>query len=146
FTFIIRENEHGLFQAHAYSFDGETSTFIVECDEESWHNAGLDHANEAESITYCEALFADALHGHKLLSNRSLWITFTEVKNRNWSHENIVLLGDAVHTAHFSIGSGTRLAMEDAIALSNAFEAHGDDIHAAVRAYELERKPRGDII
>lgn len=145
FTFVIRENEHGLFQAHAYSFDGDTSTFIVECDEASWLSAGLDRADETASIAYCERLFADVLHGHSLLSNRSLWTTFAEVKNKHWSHQNIVLLGDAAHTAHFSVGSGTRLAMEDAIALVNAFEVHSD-VPTALNFYELERKPRVEII
>ncbi len=145
FTFIIRENEHGLFQVHAYPFDGSTSTFIVECAEQTWLNAGLDQADEAASIAYCERLFADELDGHHLMSNKSAWINFVEVKNKNWSHGHIVLLGDAVHTAHFSIGSGTRLAMEDAIALANAFEVT-DDIKAAFKSYELERKPRVEII
>jgi anthraniloyl-CoA monooxygenase len=145
FTFIIRENEHGLFQVHAYPFDGSTSTFIVECAEQTWLNAGLDQADEAASIAYCERLFADELDGQRLMSNKSTWINFVEVKNKKWSHENIVLLGDAVHTAHFSIGSGTRLAMEDAIALSNAFQV-ADDIKAAFKSYELERKPRVEAL
>ncbi len=146
FTFIIKENEHGLFQAHVYPFDGTTSTFIVECDEATWLNTGLDPLNEAASIAYCEALFAEDLNGQHLLSNKSNWISFTEVKNKTWSHENIVLLGDAAHTAHFSIGSGTKLAMEDAIALANAFELHGSNVKAAMKAYELERRPRVEII
>ncbi len=142
FTFIFRETEHGLFQVHAYPFDGATSTFIVECAEETWQRAGLDQADEAESIAYCEQLFADHLQGHRLLSNRSRWIRFVTVKNRTWHHENIVLLGDAAHTAHFSIGSGTKLAMEDAIALANAFEEHGDDLEAVFDEYESLRKPK----
>jgi anthraniloyl-CoA monooxygenase len=145
FTFIIRENEHGLFQVHAYPFDGTTSTFIVECAEQTWLNAGLDQADEAASIAYCQRLFADELDDHDLMSNKSAWMNFIEVKNRNWSHGHMVLLGDAVHTAHFSIGSGTRLAMEDAIALANAFEVH-DSITAAIKSYELERKPRVEVI
>lgn len=145
FTFVIRPHEHGLFQVHAYPFDGDTSTFIVECDEETWRSAGLDKADEAASIAFCEALFADVLQGHRLMSNKSLWVNFIEVKNRKWSHENIVLLGDAVHTAHFSIGSGTKLAMEDAISLVNAFELHGENIPAVFKAYEMERRPRVEI-
>jgi anthraniloyl-CoA monooxygenase len=145
FTFIIRDNEHGLFQVHAYPFDGNTSTFIVECAEQVWLNAGLDQADQAASIAYCENLFADVLDGQQLMSNKSAWINFVEVKNKKWSHENIVLLGDAVHTAHFSIGSGTRLAMEDAIALANAFEVT-DNVKAAFKAYELERRPRVEMI
>jgi len=146
FTFIIRENEHGLFQVHAYPFDGDTSTFIVECDEATWRNAGLDSADEAQSIAYCETLFADMLRGHKLMSNKSAWVSFTEVKNKSWTHENIVLLGDAAHTAHFSIGSGTKLAMDGAIALANGFELHGDDIAAAINHYVLDRSPRVQML
>lgn len=103
FTFIFRENEHGLFQVHAYPFDGETSTFIVECDEATWQRAGLDQADEAESIAYCERLFADDLHGRVLMSNYSRWINFITVKNKTWRHGNIVLLCDAAHTAHLSL-------------------------------------------
>ncbi len=117
FTFIIKENEHGLFQAHVYPFDGNTCTFIVECDEETWLKTGLDPLNEAASIAYCEKLFAEDLSGQSLMSNKSTWVNFIEVKNKTWGHGNIVLLGDAAHTAHFSIGSGTKLAMEDAIAI-----------------------------
>lgn len=145
FTFVIRQNEHGLFQAHAYPFDGTTSTFIVECGEATWLKAGLDPLDEAASIAYCEKLFADVLAGQRLLSNKSTWVNFVEVKNRTWHHQNIVLLGDSAHTAHFSIGSGTRLAMEDAIALANAFEVHSD-VGAALHAYELERRPRVEML
>ncbi|MCB0153686.1 MAG: FAD-dependent monooxygenase, partial [Anaerolineae bacterium] len=146
FTFIFRENEHGLFQAHCYPFDGHTSTFIVECAEETWRRAGLDQMSEAESLAYCEKLFAPDLAGHGLLSNRSLWINFTTVKNKTWRHNNIVLLGDAAHTAHFSIGSGTKIAMEDAIALANAFEAHDGDLAATFKHYEAERRPRVELL
>lgn len=140
FTFIFCENEHGLFQVHAYPFSGTTSTFIVECDEESWLKAGLDKADEEESITYCQRLFADYLAGARLLSNNSKWISFPTLKTQNWHYGNIVLLGDAVHTAHFSIGSGTKLAMEDAIALASALGQH-PDLATALNEYELERKP-----
>lgn len=145
FTFIFRENEHGLFQAHIYPFDGETSTFIVECDEATWQQAGLDQAGEAESLAYCEQLFAKELRGHALMSNNSKWINFITVRNKTWRHENIVLLGDSAHTAHFSIGSGTKLAMEDAIALANGFEKHAD-IAGALNHYELERRPRVEAL
>lgn len=144
FTFIFRENEHGLFTVHAYPFDGTTSTFIVECRPETWHSAGLDEATEEESLAYCETLFADHLGQYRLLSNFSRWLTFNTVKNRNWHYENVVLLGDAAHTAHFSIGSGTKIAMEDAIALAEGFAAHGEDYDAAFNDYELARKPRVD--
>ncbi len=140
FTFLFRENEHGLFQVHAYPFSGDTGTFIVECAEEVWLRAGLDRASEAESIAYCERLFAPDLKGARLLSNRSLWISFPTLTAARWRHQNIVLLGDAAHTAHFSIGSGTKLAMEDAIALANALGQYGD-IERALSEYELERKP-----
>lgn len=145
FTFIFRENEHGLFQVHAYPFDGTTGTFIVECEEEVWRRAGLDQASEADSIAYCEKLFAPELAGARLLSNRSLWVNFVTVKNKTWRHGHIVLLGDAAHTAHFSIGSGTRLAMEDAIALANMFEQHRD-VPVALNEYELERRPRVEAL
>lgn len=145
FTFIFRENEHGLFQVHAYPFDGTIGTFIVECEEEVWRRAGLDGASEADSIAYCEKLFADDLGQGRLLSNRSLWVNFVTVKNKTWRHGHIVLLGDAAHTAHFSIGSGTKLAMEDAIALANVFEQHGD-VATALTEYELERRPKVEAL
>lgn len=123
FTFLFEETPHGMFQVHAYRFDAETSTFIAECDEASFRAAGLDKATEAESIAFLEQTFGKYLGGEKLLANHSSWINFTTVKNERWSHENVVLMGDAAHTAHFSIGSGTKLAMEDAIALVKALEA-----------------------
>ncbi len=144
FTFIFRENEHGLFQVHAYPSSGTTSTFIVECDEQTWLRAGLDTADEATSIAYCEQLFANDLEGATLISNNSRWISFPTLKTKNWHHQNIVLLGDAIHTAHFSIGSGTKLAMEDAIALASALEQHSD-IETALNEYEIERKPVVEI-
>lgn len=140
FTFLFRENEHGLFQVHAYPFNGTTSTFIVETDEATWKRSGLDIASEAESIAYCEHLFSEDLHGHQLLGNNSKWINFVTVKNATWHAGNTVLLGDAAHTAHFSIGSGTKLAMEDAIALVNALSTH-QDLAEALTMYELERRP-----
>jgi anthraniloyl-CoA monooxygenase len=145
FTFIFRQNEHGLFQAHAYPFDGRTSTFIVECAEEVWQRAGLDQAGEAESIAYCQALFDDFLQGHALLSNKSEWINFVTLKNKTWHHHNIVLLGDAAHTAHFSIGSGTKMAMEDAISLALAF-VRSSDVAIALNQYEMERRPIVEIL
>jgi anthraniloyl-CoA monooxygenase len=141
FTFVFRANDHGLFQAHAYPFDGEHGTWIVETDQATWRRAGLDGATEQDSIRYCERLFAPELRGGRLLSNRSQWISFVTVRNRTWQHERVVLLGDAAHTAHFSIGSGTKLAMEDAIALVRGIERHPDDPDAAITDYELERRP-----
>ena len=140
FTFIFKESEYGLFQVHAYPFDATTSTFIVECAEETWRRTGLTETDEAASVAFCERLFADHLGGRRLRSNRSHWLTFITLRNARWSHENIVLLGDAAHTAHFSIGSGTKLAMEDAIALAEAFDT--DDLPTALRLYDLGRKPR----
>src|SRR5215472_612648 len=140
FTFIFRENEHGLFQVHAYPFSGTASTFLLECDEASWLNAGLDKAGEAESLVYCQRFLAENLDGASLLSNNSKWISFSTLKTRLWHYKNIVLLGDCAHTAHFSIGSGTKLAMEDAIALAHSLEKN-QDLEIALGAYELERKP-----
>jgi anthraniloyl-CoA monooxygenase len=145
FTFIFRANQHGLFQVHAYPFDGTTATFIVECSEETWRRAGLHEADEAGSLAYCEALFADQLRGRRLMSNYSRWLHFVTIKNARWSHQNVVLLGDAAHTAHFSIGSGTKLAMEDSIALAQAFERH-PTIAAALKEYEQARKPRVEAL
>ncbi len=141
FTFIVRENEHGLFQVHAYRFDTDTSTFIVECDEQSWRNAGLDQADEATSIAYCQALFAEELDGAKLMGNRSRWLRFPELKCARWRRHNLVLIGDAAHTAHFSIGSGTKLAMEDAIHLVRAVtEDPARSIPDSLRVYEDGRR------
>ncbi len=140
FTFLFRENEHGFFQVHSYPFSGSNSTFIVECDEATWRAAGLDEASEQESIAYCERLFADDLNGSHLFANYSRWINFVTVTNARWHDGNVVLLGDSAHTAHFSIGSGTKLAMEDAIALANALDQYADVEHALTE-YELERRP-----
>ncbi len=140
FTFIIRGNEHGLFQVHAYRFDRDTSTFIVETDDATWRRAGLDRATEADSVAYCERLFAPELQGRPLLSNKSAWINFRRVKCATWHHGNVVLLGDAAHTAHFSIGSGTKMAMEDAIALARAVAGAGSSgFPAALAAYQEDR-------
>jgi anthraniloyl-CoA monooxygenase len=128
FTFAFEETSHGWFQAHAYQFDGDTSTFIVETPQEVWERAGLDKMEKEESIAFCERMFARYLDGHKLMSNAAhlrgsaQWIRFPRVVCRTWVHHNghapVVLMGDAAHTAHFSIGSGTKLALEDAIELA----------------------------
>jgi anthraniloyl-CoA monooxygenase len=141
FTFVFRPTEYGMFQVHAYPFDAKTSTFIVECNEETFQRAGLDGASEAETIAFCEELFAGQLRGRRLFSNRSIWQQFLDVGNRTWHDGNVVLLGDAVHTAHFSIGSGTKLAMEDAVALASAFARHPDAPGQALVEYEMERQP-----
>jgi anthraniloyl-CoA monooxygenase len=141
FTFVFRENDHGLFQVHAYPFDAATSTFIVECPEETWRAAGLDEATEADSIAYCEKLFAEDLGGHSLMSNRSLWASFVTLRNQSWHRGKVVLLGDAAHTAHFTIGSGTKLAMEDSVALAEALARRPGDLEAALTEFEMERQP-----
>src|SRR4051794_20412765 len=140
FKFFIKETEHGVLQVHGYPYSDTMSTFIVETTPRAWRGLGLDRASEEESLAMCEELFADLLAGHRLIGNRSLWIDFVTVRNASWRHENVVLLGDAAHTAHFSIGSGTKLAMEDAIALAWAFRAQ-DDVPRALAAYEAERRP-----
>ncbi|MGH2405702.1 MAG: FAD-dependent monooxygenase [bacterium] len=140
FTFIIRESPHGLFQVHAYPFDGTTATFIVECDEATWRRAGLDQGSEGEHLEFCERLFAPELASRSLMPNNARWINFVTLRCARWSHRNIVLLGDAAHTAHFSIGSGTKLAMEDAIALAAAL-VHYRDLEAAFNTYEAARRP-----
>jgi anthraniloyl-CoA monooxygenase len=141
FTFFYRNSEHGLFQVHAYPFQSDLSTFIVECHEDVWRRAGLDKASEEETVAYCQSLFAAELAGHPLLSNRSIWRSFPTIECERWHHGNVVLLGDAAHTAHFSIGSGTKLAMEDAIALVAAFQKHGlQDVRRVLCAYEESRR------
>ena len=140
FTFAFVETEHGVFQAHAYPFDEHTSTFIVETREDTWRRAGLDALSEQESLAFCRELFAPVLDGHELLSNRSVWLAFNELRCKDWSAGATVLLGDAAHTAHFSIGSGTKLAIEDAIELAAAL-GRNDDLADALVDYELERRP-----
>jgi anthraniloyl-CoA monooxygenase len=119
-TLTFRQNDAGVFAAHSYKFNKTTSTFIVECDPQTWEVAGFANMSDEETRRYVAEVFASDLNGHELLSNNSKWINFLLVKNRHWFFENVVLLGDALHTAHFSIGSGTKLAMEDSIALAGA--------------------------
>ena len=140
FTFIFRETPHGLFQAHVFPNDGEASTFIVLCSEATWSAAQLDRSDEAQTLAYLQQVFEADLARQPLLTNRSQWISFATVTNRTWRHGAIVLLGDAAHTADFTIGAGSKLAMEDAIALADAFERH-EAIEPALRDYELERRP-----
>ncbi|MCA9601296.1 MAG: FAD-dependent monooxygenase, partial [Myxococcales bacterium] len=145
FTFSFRENDAGLFMLHAYQFAKAESTFIVECDEATWRGSKLAVEDEAATIQYLEGVFAAELEGHRLVGNRSRWIQFTTVKNAHWSHENVVLIGDAAHTAHFSIGSGTKLAMEDVIALAASLKG-APTVRAALERYESERRPQTDSI
>jgi anthraniloyl-CoA monooxygenase len=142
FTFAFEPTDAGWFTLHAYPFDSETSTFIVECRKETLRAAGLEGANVADTTAFCERLFARYLDGHGLRCNAahlaSPWVTFVQVRNRSWHHGKIVLLGDAAHTAHFSIGSGTKLAMEDAIALARAISSERV-LENAFQTYEAER-------
>ncbi len=152
FTFAFEQTEHGWFQAHAYQFDADTSTFIVETPEHVWRAHGLDSMSQADGIAFCEKLFAKYLDGNALMSNAThqrgsaIWIRFPRVVCKTWTHRvdvdgrsvPLVLMGDAAHTAHFSIGSGTKLALEDAIDLANAF-AGGDSVESALHDYETRR-------
>ncbi len=140
FTFYFKENEHGLWRVHAYRYRDAGSTFIVETTAEAFARAGLVAEDEDASIAYLERLFAAELAGHRLVKNRSIWRNFPTVRNQRWHDGNVVLLGDAAHTAHFSIGSGTKLAMEDSIALAAALQAEGT-VEAALDRYERERRP-----
>jgi anthraniloyl-CoA monooxygenase len=136
-TLTFRENEAGVFAAHSYKFNSTTSTFIVECDPQTWEKAGFAHMSDEQTREYVGKVFAPDLAGHALLSNNSKWINFLLVKNKNWFFENVVLIGDALHTAHFSIGSGTKLAMEDAIALAESFQQTSD----ALSHFTAQRRP-----
>jgi anthraniloyl-CoA monooxygenase len=132
----------GLFTAHSYKFDRQTSTFIVECSEETWRAAALDGKNEAETCRFLESVFAAHLQGEPLLAKNFLrWLNFPLVRNAQWHGERVVLLGDALHTAHFSIGSGTKLALEDAIMLARALEEEPEP-SAALPLFERTRRPR----
>jgi anthraniloyl-CoA monooxygenase len=139
FTFIFKEDRHGLWRVHAYRYAPDLSTFILETTEETWRRAGLADATEDDTVAFTERLFAEELRGHRVLKNRSLWRSFPTVRNERWSHGNVVLVGDAAHTVHFSVGSGTKLAMEDAIALARALRRHAG-VPAALEAYEAERR------
>jgi anthraniloyl-CoA monooxygenase len=144
FTFVFVATEWGWFQAHAYRFNADTSTFIVETREESWRAAGLDRADQSATLDFCRRLFAPWLEGKGLMAQAkpgggSDWVTFPRVSNKNWVRGPLVLMGDAAHSAHFSIGSGTKLALEDAIALARAIGRH-DTLSAALAAYETERR------
>ena len=153
FTFDFVRTEHGWFQAHIYKFDDQTSTFIVETTEDTWKASGLDKADQAQSIAFCEKIFADNLQGEKLMTNArhlrgSAWINFNRVVCDQWWLKNpqgshVVLMGDAVHTAHFAIGSGTKLAIEDAIELARQFKIAGDTkehIPEVLAAYQEVRR------
>jgi 2-polyprenyl-6-methoxyphenol hydroxylase-like FAD-dependent oxidoreductase len=140
-TLTFRRNEHGSFVAHHYRHSQTTSTFVVECDVATWRRAGLDQMSDEDSRAYCEGVFARDLGGHPLLSNKSIWRQFLLLASGRWFVGNTVLIGDALRTVHFSIGSGTRLAFEDAIALDRAFAYAGEDIAEALEAFERKRRP-----
>ena len=145
FTFAFEETEHGWIWAHAYRFAPDCSTFIVECSEETWRSFGFDRMSQEESIAACEALFGKYLDGHELQSNAShlvgsaAWLNFRRIKCERWTSGNVILLGDAAHTAHFSIGSGTKLALEDAIKLAEVLNRPGLCLEAALDEYQAER-------
>jgi anthraniloyl-CoA monooxygenase len=145
FTFYFKESPHGLFRVHAYQYEsqptgeGPCSTFIVEATDETFRRSGLTEGDEAGTVAYCEALFRDELQGHRLIPNRSIWRRFPTVVNERWHDGNLVLIGDAAHTAHFSVGSGTKLAMEDSIALAAAL-SEGGSIPDALTRYEKQRR------
>jgi anthraniloyl-CoA monooxygenase len=141
FTFYFTRSEHGLWRVHAYQYAPGRSTFIVECREDTWKAAGMDRVTEEETAAFLEHLFADELDGHRLITNRSIWRQFPTIRSDPWSTGNMVLVGDAAHTAHFSVGSGTRMAMEDAVALRDAL-VESPDVAAALRAYEARRRPQ----
>jgi len=138
-TLTFRENADGVFAAHSYKFNKTTSTFIVECDPETARRANLEAKSDEETRRYIAKVFERDLAGHPLLSNNSKWINFVLVKNANWFFENLILLGDALHTAHFSIGSGTKLAMEDAIALAECFQTTSDVTKVLSKFTEVRR-------
>jgi 2-polyprenyl-6-methoxyphenol hydroxylase-like FAD-dependent oxidoreductase len=137
-TFV--KTDLGAFNAHHYRYSADMSTFLVECDLPTWQHYGFAEKTVDESKAICERVFAATLEGHPLLSNKSVWRNFPWIWNEHWSFGNMVLIGDALHSAHFSIGSGTRLAIEDAIALTKALEAESD-LAAGLRRYQNERKP-----
>lgn len=138
-TFI--ETPHGPFNAHHYRYSPEMSTFLVECAPDTWQRAGFADMDEAAARNACARLFAETLEGHPLVTNKSVWRNFPRVSSRHWSAGNRVLVGDALRTAHFSIGSGTRLAFEDVIALAKACSEHPADVPGALAAYEAARRP-----
>src|SRR5699024_6565431 len=149
FEFFIKETPWGVMQVHGYPYSDGGSTFIVEMHEDVWRRAGFDATedevfppgvSDEQAVDRLREIFAEELDGYNLITNNSKWINFTTVRNESWRHNNIVLLGDAAHTAHFSIGSGTKLAMEDSLALAACLHEH-DEIVTALEAYEVERRP-----
>jgi len=140
FTFFFKETEHGVFIAHCYQYEAGRSTWVLETDPETFAKSGLGAMDEAQSAAFLEGVFAEELQGHKLITNRSLWRNFPMIRCRNWVVENVVLIGDAKATAHFSIGSGTKLAMEDAIALHKAMGQAKLDVAVGLKLFETQRR------
>ena len=140
-SLTFRETEDGVFCAHHYRYSPNMSTFLVEVSEATWHKAGFETMSPEATIAKCEKVFAKDLAGHPIISNNSYWRNFPAIWNQRWSFDNVVLIGDALRTAHFSIGSGTRLAMEDSVALFKAFKECGDDIAAALARFQELRLP-----
>ena len=145
-SLIFRQHRDGLIIAHCYQYSRTHSTFLVEVPPDTFYNAGLDRMSEAESLAYCEAAFAEDLQGHPLLSNRSTWFRYTIVKNDQWYFDNVVLLGDALRTGHPSIGSGTRLALQDAIALFEACQRGAGDVRATLEEFRRIRRAGSDSL
>ena len=145
-SLIFRQNPDGLAIAHTYRYSRTHSTFLVEVDPQTFRKAGLDRMDETHSLAWCEKVFADDLRGHKLLSNKSNWFRYTIVKNRRWHWKNVVLIGDALRTGHPSVGSGTRLAMQDSIALFDAFKTCGPDVPTMLDEFVRIRQPGSDAL
>jgi len=145
-SLIFRQVDDGLVIAHTYRYSPQLSTFLVECDLATFAKAGLDRMSEAGSLAYCERAFAEDLQGHPLLSNRSTWFRYTMVRNVRWHHGNIVLIGDALRTGHPSVGSGTRLALQDSIALFQAYKTCGEDVPAMLDEFVRIRQPGSESL
>jgi anthraniloyl-CoA monooxygenase len=145
-SLIFRQTKDGLIIAHCYQYSRTHSTFLVEVPPDTFHRAGLDRLSEAESLAYCEAAFAEDLQEHRLLSNRSTWFRYTIIRNAHWSFDNVVLLGDALRTGHPSIGSGTRLALQDAIALFEACRSAAGDVQRTLAEFRRIREPGSDSL
>jgi anthraniloyl-CoA monooxygenase len=145
-SFLLRRTAEGPFMAHAYRFDGETSTFVVECSQRTWAAAGLETMGAAAGRAYFGQVFEGALAGEPLRSNRTRWRRYGVLRTARWSHENVVLIGDAAHTAHFSVGSGTKLALGDAAALAGVLARGPDDLDVALARYERLQRPRVEAL
>jgi anthraniloyl-CoA monooxygenase len=145
-SLIFRQTHDGLIVAHCYQFSATHSTFLVEVPPDTFRRSGLDRMSEAASVAYCESAFAEDLQGHPLLSNRSTWFRYTIVRNTRWYFDNVVLLGDALRTGHPSIGSGTRLALQDAIALFDACQSAAGDLAATLEEFQRIRMPGSDAL